>query len=146
MKFQINGREIEETLAKDTILSEALQTIQDSYVSDSEVITTILVDGEHLTPDQLTNWKDRSIEEFDEANVEIMPRNSFAASGLRVVATQLQETAAKREEIVELIQRIKIDRQRSTALLPPGPNPHASLQLISELLFKIAEMGRLTRC
>ena len=105
MKLQINGQKIERTTAENATLSEVLQSVQDDYVSDSEVITTIFVDGEHLTPEQLSNWKDRSIEDFDEANVEVMSRNMFAANGLRVAATQLQQTAAQREEVVELIQQ-----------------------------------------
>jgi len=104
MKLQINGQKIEASSAENATLSEVLQMVQVDYVSDSEVITTILVDGEHLTPEQLSDWKDRSIEDFYGADVEVMPRNVFAANGLRVAATQLQQTAPQREEIVELIQ------------------------------------------
>jgi hypothetical protein len=105
MKVLINGEEIDAALPDNATLAATLQAIEDSHVADSEVITSVLVDGEPLTAERLSIWKGRSVDEFDEAEVEIKSRSSFAAEALQLIADRLLESSSQRDQIVELLGR-----------------------------------------
>jgi len=103
MKLRLNDKEIEGVLEKDFTLANALQAIQEEYVGANEVIAGAWVDGEPLTAERLSKWKDRSIEDFDEAHIATEVRNVFASNGLRIIAEKLSESEGEREQIAEHI-------------------------------------------
>jgi len=105
MKLLINGEEINAALPENATLAATLQVIEDNHVADSEVITSVLVDGEPLTAERLSIWKGRSVDEFGEADVEIKSRSSFAAEALQLIADRLLESSSQRDQIVELLGR-----------------------------------------
>ncbi len=103
MKLTVNKREVQNMLPEDATLGEALSMAQAEQVGDDEVVAAIWVDGEPLTAERLSIWKDRSVDDFSEAAIEAPVRKTFAADGLRTIAEKLQESAVKREEIVDHI-------------------------------------------
>ena len=105
MKLLVNGEDVNNSLPENATLADALQAIEDNNVAESEVITSVLVDGEPLTAERLSIWKGRSVDEFGEANVEIKSRSSFAAEALQLIADRLLESSSQRDQIVELLSR-----------------------------------------
>ncbi|MBN1764154.1 MAG: hypothetical protein JW860_02770 [Sedimentisphaerales bacterium] len=101
MKLMINGQEIEQKLPPNASLAGVLKVVEDDHVGENEVIVSITVDGEPLTAERLSIWKDRSATDFDQADVEVLARNLFAARGLRIIADKLQESIDLRDEIAE---------------------------------------------
>lgn len=105
MKLLVNGEDVNNALPENATLADALQAIEDNNVADSDVITSVLIDGEPLTAERLSIWKGRSVDEFSEADVEIKPRSSFAAEALQLIADRLLESSSQRDQIVELLGR-----------------------------------------
>ena len=105
MKVLVNGKEIESALGEEKTLGGLLQTVEETQVGEDEVIARILVDGEPLTAERLSIWKDRLVGEFENAQVETKTRNCFAAEALRLIAERLRDGADLRDTIVEDLGR-----------------------------------------
>ena len=105
MKLMVNGREINDSLPADATLVDALTSIEKTHVSDDMVIAAVTVDGEPLTAERLSIWKNRPATDFTEANVELKSRKTFAAGALRLIAQGLQESAGDRNQIAELLSQ-----------------------------------------
>ena len=103
MKLTVNSRELKDFLPDDATLGQALAMVQEQKLSENEVLAGIWVDGEPLTAERLSIWKDRSVEEFCEAAVEAPVRTTFAARGLLLIAERLEQSTAQREQIVDHI-------------------------------------------
>ncbi len=101
MKLLLNGQELDNIQPEPETLGAALFTIQDQHIQGDQVISTIHIDGEPLTAELLAEWKDRSIEDFDEAHIEALKRNSLAARGLRILNEGLIESKNDRDQIVD---------------------------------------------
>ncbi|MFC1783693.1 hypothetical protein ACFL02_08935 [Planctomycetota bacterium] len=101
MKLLLNGQELVEIEPAPTTLGAALVTVQEQHITDDQVISTVYVDGEPLTAERLAEWRDRPVDDFEEAYIESLKRNMLAAQGLRIVAQGLGESRAERDQIVE---------------------------------------------
>ncbi len=101
MKLLLNGQELTEMEPAPTTLGAALVTVQEQHITDDQVISTVYVDGEPLTAERLAEWRDRPVDDFEEAHIESLKRNMLAARGLRIVAQGLGESRAERDQIVE---------------------------------------------
>ena len=105
MKLMVNGREVSDSLPADATLVDALTSIEKAHVTDDMVIAAVTVDGEPLTAERLSIWKDRPATDFTEANIELKSRKTFAASALRLIAGGLQESTRDRDQIAELLSQ-----------------------------------------
>jgi len=105
MKLWINGRELEVLLPADATLGAALLTVQDQKIGEDEVISQIVIDGEPLTADLLSQWKDRPIGEFGETRIEAPRRRDYTIASLKTLSEALSESVSQREEISDLISR-----------------------------------------
>ena len=105
MKLLLNDLELEIPMPQEMTLGKALATVQEHHVADEDAISTILVDGEHLTAERLSLWQNRPVSEFAEARIEAPSRNQLASQGLRMIAQGLTESEGPREEIVEGIRQ-----------------------------------------
>ncbi len=103
MKLLINGQDTKRSMSNDTAIVEALQLVQDEYVPNNEVVTTVLVDDQALTVELLEQWKDKTVNDFSEANIKTATRCSYAACGLQTMAAELSKTEKLRELIAEMI-------------------------------------------
>ncbi len=101
MKLLLNGQELDNIQPEPETLGAALFAIQDNHITDDQVISTIHVDGEPLTAELLAEWKNRSLDDFDEAHIEAIKRNQLAARGLRILIEGLAESKNDRDEIVD---------------------------------------------
>jgi len=110
MRLLVNGKDVAGGLDKGLTFGGALQAIEERHVGDQEVISSILVDSEPLTAEQLSLWKDRGVEEFQEVQVETKSRSSFAAEGLRLISRVLSESSTQRDEIVEHLGQGRSER------------------------------------
>jgi len=99
MNLLVNNQKIQNLPGRNDILPALLQAVQDNCVAAEEVITCVLVDGQTLTAQQLSDWQKRSADEFGEIHVTIEPRNVFACRGLRKMASELARTAQDRRQI-----------------------------------------------
>ena len=88
----LNDQKIEGIVSEETTFSAALAAVQSQYIPDDCVIATIHVDGEPLTAELLAEWKNRSVDDFDEAHIEALKRNLLAARGLRILSEGLAES------------------------------------------------------
>ena len=100
MKLLLNGQEVEFVQPEQATLGAALTAVQDNHISEDQVISTIFIDGEPLTAERLAEWRDRPVDDFDEAHIESLKRNILAARGLRMVAAGLAQSGTQREQIV----------------------------------------------
>jgi hypothetical protein len=101
MNLLVNNQKIQDLPGRSDTLSAVLQTVQDNCVAAEEVITSVLVDGQMLTAQQLSDWQKRPADEFGEIHVTIEPRNVFACRGLRKMAAELARTTEDRGQILE---------------------------------------------
>ena len=101
MKLLLNGQELTEIEPAPTTLGAALVTVQEQHITDDQVISTVYVDGEPLTAERLAEWRNRPVDDFEEAHIESLKRNILAAQGLRIVAQGLDQSRTDREQIVE---------------------------------------------
>ena len=79
MKFLLNGQEIEDEIGDNTPLGVALSDVQSQNIADNEVIAAIWVDGEQLTAELLSQWKDRPVRDFLETRIDAPKKNKLAA-------------------------------------------------------------------
>jgi len=105
MKLLLNGREVDGIINKESTLGTALKIVQDRQIGDDAVISAVWVDGEPLTADTLSRWKDRPVADFQEARVDAPSKSALAATSLRTLSEGLSESGADREEIVEHIHQ-----------------------------------------
>ena len=103
MKLTLNKQELEGFLPEDATLGEALAMVQEQRITDDEVLAGIWVDGEPLTAERLSIWKDHSVHEFSEASIEAPGRKTFAMEGLHTLAEKLQQSTPQRDQIVDHI-------------------------------------------
>lgn len=101
MKLTLNNCELEGFLDDEATLGEALTMVQQERLNDDQVVAAIWVDGEPLTAERLSIWKDRSVDDFSEATIEAPGRKTYAAQGLRTIAAKLHDSAAQREELTD---------------------------------------------
>jgi len=117
MKLLLNGNEINDIATGQATLGDILKTIQEDRVSECEVISAIWVDGEQLTADQLSQWKDRPVSDFSETRIDAPHRNSLASESLRILAQNLGESNAERHQIVEHLHQ---GRSQEAMKMMPG--------------------------
>ena len=110
MKFLLNGREIEEEIGDNTPLGCALSEIQSHNIADNEVIAAIWVDGEQLTAELLSQWKDRPVRDFLETRIDAPKRSELAADSLRILAEGLADSHSERETIVDSLCKGRSDK------------------------------------
>lgn len=101
MRLLLNGRELSGVLPGDATLGVALLEVQKHHISEDEVIAAVAIDGQPLTAERLSDWKDRPVSEFSETHIEAPLRKLLAADGLRVLSEGLRESQSTRLEIVE---------------------------------------------
>ena len=101
MKLLLNGQELDNIQPEPETLGAALFAIQDNHIKEDQVISTIRVDGEPLTAELLAEWKNRSVDDFDETHIESLKRNLLAAQGLRILSEGLAESKTDRDQIVD---------------------------------------------
>lgn len=99
MNLLLNNQKVPDLLRPNDTLSAALQRVQDNCVTAEDVITSVLIDGQTLTAQQLSDWQKRPADEFGEIHVTVEPRNVFACRGLRKMASELARTAEDRRQI-----------------------------------------------
>jgi hypothetical protein len=99
MKMILNGRELSDVVSDRTALGAALKAIQDEQIPPDEVIARILIDGEPLSAEQLAQWKDRPLADFQETRIEAKTKTAFAAECLRVLAEVLEHSGDLRNQI-----------------------------------------------
>ncbi|KPK72617.1 MAG: hypothetical protein AMJ79_15600 [Phycisphaerae bacterium SM23_30] len=105
MKLLLNGQELEQMEPVPTTLGVALVTVQEKHIAGDQTIATVYIDGEPLTAERLAEWKDRPVDDFQEAHIQSLKRNILAAQGLRLVADDLGESRNQREQIVDHLCR-----------------------------------------
>lgn len=101
MRLLLNGEELETELAGEPTLGATLSVVQEHHIEGDHVISAVVLDGEPLTAEQLSAWKDRPVSEFGEARIEAPHRRELASYGLRLLARGLAESNAEREGIVD---------------------------------------------
>jgi len=101
MNLLVNNQKIQNLPGRTDILPALLQAVQDNCVAAEEVITCVLVDGQTLTAQQLSDWQKRPADEFGEIHVTIEPRKVFASRGLRKMASELARTTEDRRQILD---------------------------------------------
>ena len=102
MKLLLNERELTPPLPERTTLGSALLTAQEQ-INEDEVIAAIHVDGEPLTAQLLSEWKNRPIGDFCETRIEALKRPTLAGRGLRLLAQALAQSNADRQQISEYL-------------------------------------------
>jgi hypothetical protein len=117
MKLLLNGREVDGIISKESTLGTALKIVQDQQIKDDAVISAVWVDGEPLTADTLSRWKDRPVADFQETRVDAPSKSALAATSLATLAEGLGESKADREAIVEHIHQ---GRSTEAMKLLPG--------------------------
>lgn len=105
MKLFVNDQELSQVLTENDTLATALSTVQQDYIAENEVLAAVWIDGEALTAERLSAWKDRQICDFEEARVEAPQRQILAATGLRTLAAGLKESQEDRKIIVDTISQ-----------------------------------------
>jgi hypothetical protein len=100
MKLLLNEQEITPSLPESATLGSALLAAEEQ-INEDEVIATIHVDGEPLTAELLSEWKNRPVEDFCETRIEAPKRQLLATQGLRLLAQGLVESNTDRLEITE---------------------------------------------
>ncbi len=70
MRLLLNGRELSGVLPGDATLGVALLEVQKHHISEDEVIAAVAIDGQPLTAERLSDWKDRPVSEFSETHIE----------------------------------------------------------------------------
>ena len=101
MKVLLNGQELKDIASEGATLGSVLHAVQMEKVGADEVIAAVWVDGEPLTAERLSEWKDRPAEDFVETHVEAPTRNQLAAQGLQLLADGLSQSDQVRLDIVE---------------------------------------------
>lgn len=137
MKFLLNGRELEEEIGDNTPLGTALSDIQSQNIADNEVIAAIWVDGEQLTAELLSQWKDRPVRDFLETRIDAPKKNKLAADSLRILAEGLADSNSERETIVD-----SLGKGRSDEALKGLPD---YLQIWQALQQSISSLARLLK-
>lgn len=136
MKLLLNGNEINDIATDQDSLGEILKNIQDSQVAHDAVISGIWIDGEPLTADLLSQWKDRPASDFAETRIDAPHRNALAAQGMRTLSCGLAESKDERHQIVEHLHQ---GRSTEAMKILPGylelwHNIHQSLASACRLL------------
>ena len=137
MKFLLNGRELEEKVGDSTPLGIALSDVQSHNIADNEVIAAIWVDGEQLTAELLSQWKDRPVRDFLETRIDAPKKNKLAADSLRILAEGLADSHSEREAIVD-----SLGKGRSDQALKDLPD---YLQIWQALQQSISSLARLLK-
>ncbi|MCH9023048.1 MAG: hypothetical protein IID32_09845 [Planctomycetes bacterium] len=137
MKFLLNGQEIEEEIGDNTPLGIALSDVQSQNIADNEVIAAIWVDGEQLTAELLSQWKDRPVRDFLETRIDAPKKNKLAADSLRILAEGLADSNSERETIVD-----SLGKGRSDEALKGLPD---YLQIWQALQQSISSLARLLK-
>jgi len=105
MKLLLNGQRLDNIQPEPETLGAALFAVQEQHIREDQVISTIRVDGEPLTAELLAEWKNRSVDDFDEAHIEATTRNLLAARGLIILADGLAASKTDRDEIVDHLRQ-----------------------------------------
>lgn len=100
MKLLLNNQEINPALPDRATLGSALLAAE-GQIGEDEVIATIHVDGEPLTAELLSEWKNRPLDDFCEARIEAPKRKMLAGQGLRIIAQGLADSNDDRQVIAE---------------------------------------------
>jgi hypothetical protein len=116
MKLLLNNNEIKDIATEKSTLGNILNTVQNDRVAQCEVISGIWVDGQALTAEQLSEWKDRPVSEFSETRIDAPHRNSLAAESLRLLAQNLGESNSERHQVVEHLHQGR--SQEAVEILP----------------------------
>jgi len=101
MKLLLNDEELTAAVSQDATLGATLATVQQCHIAEDHVISAVWVDGEQLTAERLSIWKDRPVGDFSETRIDAPLRNALAADGLRMIAQGLTDSANQREQIVD---------------------------------------------
>ncbi len=126
MKIVINGSELDTDLHQDATLGTALKIIQDEKVSNDSVISSIWIDGEPLSAQLLSEWKDRPASEFGEARIDAPNKRLLASNSLRILSEGLAESVNDRNEVVKQLQQGQ--SEGAMKLLPPYLNLWGGIQ------------------
>jgi len=103
MEILLNEKKLEGIVSQETTLGTALAAVQSQYIGEDCVIANIYVDGEPLTAEHLSEWKNRPAQDFNEASIQACTRNLLASQGLQLMAQGIAESKTDREQIVELL-------------------------------------------
>ena len=103
MRVLLNDRQLDGHTPEQATLGSALIAVQDGHIGQDEVISEVWVDGEMLTAEKLSEWKDRPAEDFTEARIEAPTRNTLACKGLRLASEGLGQSDSDRDQIVQAI-------------------------------------------
>lgn len=103
MNLLVNNQNAQDLIGQNDTLSAVLQNVQENCVASQEVITSVLIDDQALTAQQLSEWQKRPADEFGEIHVTVESRNTFASRGLREMATELTHAGQYRAQMVDYI-------------------------------------------
>lgn len=136
MRILLNDRELPGLAVDGATLGKALTTLEANHIGCDEVIASILIDGEPLTAERLSDWTDRPVDDFGEAKVESDTRNGLASKALRVVAAGLAQSQADRDQIVEHICQGRTDQamKKLTGYLDVWSGVHKNLACACRLM------------
>jgi hypothetical protein len=136
MKLWINGQESDVVLPEDATLGTALLTVQDEKLREDEIIAQISIDGQPLTAELLSQWKDRPIQDFNETRIEAPLKSEYTIASLRTLSEALTESKTDREQISDCISRGQTNEalQKLTTYLQFWQASQQSLGCASRLL------------
>lgn len=101
MKLMLNDSELDVSFPADASLGSVLLNVQDNDIMDNQVLASIWIDGDELTADRLSEWRDRPISDFSEAKIEAPSRNEMALLGLCSVIDALNDSITHRNKLVD---------------------------------------------
>ena len=101
MKLMLNDSELDVSFPADASLGSVLLNVQDNDIMDNHVLASIWIDGDELTADRLSEWRDRPISDFSEAKIEAPSRNEMALLGLCSVIDALNDSITHRNKLVD---------------------------------------------
>ena len=136
MKVVLNGHEVTDAFGADETLGRALLVVQDQHIDQARVISTITLDGEPLTAQNLSEWKDRPVQDFREAQIDAPQKDELASHSLRILAQGLEESHQDREDLVKLVHQGRSEQaiQQLTGYLRIWESLQQSLGSVERLL------------
>lgn len=105
MKLFVNEKQVDNAISEDATLAVALTYVQNNCIGDDQVIAAVYVDKQELTADNLNQWKNRPISDFQEAIIDAPTRKALAILALQTIAEGLNQSTSDRSQIVELLNQ-----------------------------------------
>ncbi len=102
MEFKVNGERVDFSAGDDESLGVVLNKMEAVFVEPGYVVKAINIDGEQLTAERLSIWKEFSLKQFNEIEMIVKLRSELAADGLKGAIKQLAESDKLRCEVVDL--------------------------------------------